>query len=84
MEDLVKLQDQAMEALRRDVKAILMESAAKKLSPASARDLVSYIKLLAEEVERQEKIDAGASKMTNEELIEHAKAILRSDPTPAG
>lgn len=83
MEELSKLQEQAMEALRRDVKAILMESAAKKLSPASARDLVSYIKLLAEEVERQDKADASASKMTNEELIEHAKAILKGDPSAA-
>lgn len=79
IQDSEKLMEQLMEALRRDAKTILMESAAKKLSPASARDLVAYLKFLVDEQERQESADQEANKMTDEELRKHAEAILKGD-----
>lgn len=81
LEDSDKLMEQLMEALRRDAKTILMESAARKLSPASARDLVAYLKFLVDEQERQASVDSEANKMSDEELRNHAKAILKGHPT---
>jgi len=43
----------------------MMESTGKKLSPTSARDLVSYIRLLDDLREKQKEV---ASNMTDEEL----------------
>lgn len=67
-----------MEALRRDTTSILTESASRKLSPASARDLVSYLKFIAEEFDRQSEIDASVNTLSDEDLLASAKAIIES------
>lgn len=52
--------------LKREIHNLLMKSAAGKLAPADARDVVSYIKLLHElKEDEQEKL----SNMTDEELL---------------
>lgn len=40
--------EKATEILRREITNLMIESSSKKLSPASAKDLVAYIKLLSE------------------------------------
>ena len=53
------------EILRREVSNLLMESSNKKLAPASARDLVAYIRLLHElKIEKA----AALAEMSDEEL----------------
>lgn len=51
--------------LRREIQNLLMESSRGKLAPASARDLVAYVKLLSEiKSDTQEEL----ANMTDEEL----------------
>lgn len=54
------------EILRREISNLLMESSSKKLSPASARDLTAYIKLLHELKNEKAKL---LSEMSDEELL---------------
>jgi hypothetical protein len=51
--DLDEQLDRCLEILRRDVNHLMKESVDKKLSPGSARDLATYLKLLAELDRRQ-------------------------------
>jgi len=46
--DIDSLLDKCAAILQREVSNLMMESSGKKLSAASARDLVAYIKLLSE------------------------------------
>lgn len=63
--DVEELLSKGGEILRREISNLMVESTSKKLSPASARDLVAYVKLLSElkEVEKAE-----LSNLTDEEL----------------
>lgn len=63
--DIELLLQQGGEILRREIRNLMMESTGKKLSPASARDLVSYIRLLDDLREKQL---SAAADMTDEEL----------------
>lgn len=63
--DVELLLQQGGEILRREIRNLMMESTGKKLSPTSARDLVSYIRLLDDLREKQKEV---ASNMTDEEL----------------
>lgn len=63
--DIAKLLDHAGEILKREITNLMMESSGKKLSPASARDLVGYINLLHDLEERAKKKLAD---MSDEEL----------------
>lgn len=63
--DIEALLDKGGDILSREIRNLMVESARGKLSPASARDLVQYVKLLAEL--KQVQMDA-ASEMTDEEL----------------
>jgi hypothetical protein len=53
MIDLDEQLERCLEALRRDVNHLMTESAGKKLSPSSARDLATYTKLLHELTKKQ-------------------------------
>lgn len=46
--DVLSLLDKAGTILTREVRNLMAESSAGKLSPTSARDLVAYLKLLSE------------------------------------
>lgn len=46
--DIENLLDKCAVVLQREISNLMMESSGKKLGPASARDLVAYIKLLSE------------------------------------
>lgn len=63
--DVEALLQQGGEILKREIRNLMIESTGAKLSPASARDLVAYVKLLSEL--RTEQKDA-ASELTDEEL----------------
>lgn len=63
--DVVALLDKAGLILKREVHNLTMASAAGKLLPAHARDLVAYVKLLSELRDKQE---ADAAAMTDDEL----------------
>lgn len=67
---LESLLEKCVEALRRDISYLLAESSKGRLSAPSARDLVSYIKLLTElkDLEHSE-----LSKLTDEQLEKLAK-----------
>lgn len=63
--DIDALLAKAGEIVRREIMNLMSESSGKKLSPASARDLVAYVKLLSEiKMER----DKALSDMSDEEL----------------
>ena len=79
MEELRHLLDKAQEAIRRDLTHIFTEVSARKLSPSSARDLVSYVKLLAEILEEQEEAGEELSKTSEEELKKLAKELIEKD-----
>lgn len=68
--DVVELLDKSTEILRREISNLMIESSGKKLSANSAKDLVSYIKLLHEIKVEQEKL---LSEMSDEELSEKSK-----------
>lgn len=53
------------EILRREISNLMIESSGKKLSSASAKDLVNYLKLLSEIKLEQEKF---LGSLTDEEL----------------
>lgn len=63
--DIEALLDKCAVVLQREISNLMMESSGKKLSAASARDLVAYIKLLAELKEYQEE---ELSELTDEQL----------------
>jgi septation ring formation regulator EzrA len=67
----------ALEAMRRDVNHIFGAVSEKKLVPASARDLVAYVKLLTDIQKAQSKADESVDSLSNEELKAHAKALLK-------
>ena len=63
--DIDALLAKSGEILRREIHNLMSESSGKKLSPASARDLVAYVKLLSDiKIER----DKVLSDMSDEEL----------------
>jgi hypothetical protein len=63
--DVAEMLDKGAEILRREISNLMIESSGKKLSPNSAKDLVAYLKLLAELKLEQEKALAD---MSDEEL----------------
>jgi hypothetical protein len=63
--DIDELLNKGGEILRREVSNLLMESSRGKLSSASARDIVSYIKLLSEIKESQK---GDLENLTDEQL----------------
>ncbi len=68
--DVEKLLSLGGEILHREIRHLMRESADKKLSPASARDLVAYVKLLSEVKSEQQE---ALKDLTDEELLEIAK-----------
>lgn len=75
-EELVELLAKATEALRRDLNHIYVQSAAKKLPPASARDLAAYIKTLAELAKVKKSKEAELTRASQAELEALAKELL--------
>lgn len=71
--DVQKLLDKGGEILRREIANLMSESSSKKLAPASARDLVAYIKLLSELLAAQKQELAN---MSDEDLQKLAKGNL--------
>ena len=70
--DITDLLEKGGEILRREITNLMVESSGKKLSPNSAKDLVSYLKLLTELATEQKK---ALSEMTDEDL----KTLTPSD-----
>lgn len=71
---LEELLDKATEAVRRDLNHIFISVSNSKLSPTSARDLVAYVKLLSDILDRQAKEAKGLAAASDDEL----KALARS------
>lgn len=71
--DVDALLDKSGQILAREIRNIMIESSRGKLGPASARDLVAYLKLLNELKMEQA---ASLSKMTDEELSRLASEKL--------
>jgi hypothetical protein len=67
--DLSDLLDKGAEILKREIRNLMLESSGKKLSPTSARDLVSYVKLLHELQLEEKKILAGLTDAELEKLV---------------
>lgn len=63
--DVVDLLDKGAEILKREITNLMIESSGKKLSPNSAKDLVSYLKLLHDLKLEQTK---ALSELSDEEL----------------
>jgi hypothetical protein len=82
--ELKELVEKAFLAIQRDIKNIVLESSSRKLSPASARDLVNYYKVLREDQRQQAKDDAELAKMTDDELKERIKSLLEGGVEGAG
>lgn len=74
--DPKELLEKAREAMRRDINHIFVEVAGKKLAPASARDLVAYVKLLSEVVEEESEDTKDLEKLPDSELKELAKKLI--------
>lgn len=74
MSELSKLVDKAFLAIQRDINNIVAQSA-KKLSPAAARDLVNYYKVLLEAQRRQKDADDDLAKLSDEELRKRIQAL---------
>ncbi len=70
---IARLIDDGLEALRREVKNLLMLSAKGKLEPSDARDLRDSIKLLFELKDRESESLRG---ITDEDLQNQVKAAL--------
>lgn len=71
--DVLELLGKSGEILKREITNLMIESSAKKLSAASAKDLVAYVKLLHElKLEQLAKLQA----MTDEEL----KGLIPNEP----
>lgn len=71
--DVLALLDKSGEILKREITNLMIESATKKLSAASAKDLVAYVKLLHElKLEQLAKLQA----MSDEEL----KGLIPNEP----
>ncbi len=65
--DVLKLLEDCGTILQREIKNIMIEGMSKKLSPNTAKDLVSYVALLHKLKQEQE---ATLGAMTDEELAE--------------
>lgn len=74
---LKSLQERCIEILKRDLSYLMQESASKKLSAASARDLVAYLKLL-DDLKSLE--DDELSGLTDETL----EALASGNSNPEG
>lgn len=74
--DPKELLEKAREAMRRDINHIFVEVAGRKLAPASARDLVAYVKLLSEVVEEESEDTKDLEKLPDSELKELAKKLI--------
>ena len=77
MDGLDAIEEKLKEALRRDTNHIINESASKKLSPSSARDLVAYLKLAAEIREAEEKAAKALPKLSTEELNKMLQEMVK-------
>lgn len=79
--DLKQMYEKALDALRKDLTHISFEVVKGKLKPALAKDLATYVKLLAEANKEQSKQETeeedALSKLSNEELHERAKDFLK-------
>ncbi len=76
--DLRQLLDQCIEILRRDIKNIFVESSKGKLSPAAARDLVAYTKLLSDVLEESEEEASGASEEELKKIVNEKDHLTRT------
>lgn len=68
--DIAELAKKARNVLHREIRSLMIESSAGKLSDKSARDLAAYIRLL-EEMEKNEK--EAASELDDETLKKMGK-----------
>ena len=69
--DIEKLQDKALEILRREINNLFKDSSNGKLGAAGARDLVAYIKLLDELAVQQKAAAAEAAILAAANKVEH-------------
>jgi uncharacterized protein Yka (UPF0111/DUF47 family) len=77
MEDLNRLLKEASKAVERDIKHIFLEVMKGKLAPTSSRDLVSYVKLLSDVLDKQKEVEKGLSSIPEEDLKQMAKDLLK-------
>lgn len=77
MEDLDQMIAKASIALHRDINSIVVEGASKKLSKASAGDLVAYVKLLTELTKLSKGKEKELAKVSEEDLRSLAKELLK-------
>jgi uncharacterized protein with von Willebrand factor type A (vWA) domain len=76
VESLDEVLEKALEALKRDVSNIFAKSH-NKLGPAEARDLVAYLKFLAERSEERTKAAKTLDKLPEDELRKLAEELLK-------
>ena len=76
MEDLDQMLSKATIALQRDINSIVVEGTKKKLSAASARDLVAYIKLLSDLTKLLKDKGKELAKASEDELKILAKELI--------
>lgn len=68
MDNLAELLEKAKEAVRRDLNHIFIEVSQAKLSPASARDLVNYTKLLTDVLDMEKGIEDELASLSEAQL----------------
>lgn len=80
MNEIELLLGKALEFVRRDLSQIGLEGTVKKLKPSTSRDLVAYVKLLAEVQKEQERATDQLTnlilKLTDEQKKELANSLL--------
>lgn len=77
--DVEALLDKGGEILRREIQNLMIESSGKKLSSASSRDLVAYLRLLSELQQDQK---AKLENLTDEELVSLVSPEVPSKVVP--
>jgi hypothetical protein len=76
MSDLDKLMEKVDETIRKDINHLFGEACQGKLSPASARDLVQYKKLLLDTLNAQERALEALPQQSTEDLKALAHELL--------
>lgn len=78
--DLKAMYEKALDALRKDLTHISFEVAKGKLKPTLAKDLATYVKLLADANKEQHKKDEEEekelAKLSDEELKQRARDLV--------
>lgn len=80
MENLHELLNKAAEAVRRDLNHIFSEVSLSKLSASSSRDLVAYVKLLSDVLDKQQEEIKDLATKSEDELKKMATELLNTSP----